>query len=87
MQFMVIEHFRDGNARPVYRRFTAQGRLMPDGIAYVASWISADFSRCYQVMQAEDAVTLQQWVAAWSDLVEFEIIPVVSGAEASLAAG
>ncbi len=83
MQFMVIERFKDGNAAPIYRRYETKGRLMPDGIGYVASWISADFTTCYQVMQAGDAALLQQWVAAWSDIVDFEIIPLVTGADAA----
>jgi hypothetical protein len=85
MQFMVIERFRAGDARPVYRRFAAEGRLMPDGIDYVASWVSADLASCFQVMRADNAALLQQWVAAWGDLVDFEIVPVVAGAEASQA--
>ena len=85
MQFMVIERFKDGNAAPIYRRYAAEGRLMPDGIAYVASWISADFTTCYQVMQAGDAALLQQWVAAWSDIVHFEIIPLVTEADTARA--
>ena len=85
MQFMVIERFRDGDATPVYERFAAEGRLMPDGIDYVASWVSADLTTCFQIMQADDAALLQQWVAAWSDIVDFEIIPVVTGTEAASA--
>lgn len=85
MKFMVIERFRDGDAAPIYKRFAARGRMMPDGIDYVASWVSADFTTCYQIMRADDAALLQQWVAAWSDIVDFEIIPVVTGAEAASA--
>ena len=83
MQFVVIEHFRQGDARPVYARFAAQGRLLPEGVSYVASWISADLTHCYQVMEADDVALLQRWTAAWSDLVEFEIIPVISSEEAA----
>lgn len=81
MRFMVIERFADGDARPIYRRFARSGRMMPEGIDYVASWISADFSTCYQIMEAPDAAALQRWVAAWSDIVEFEIVPVVTDGE------
>lgn len=86
MQFRVIEHFKDRNAKPVYERFAAKGRLMPEGVRYVASWIAADFSCCYQVMETDDAALLQQWVAGWSDLVAFDIVPVVSGVDAAKAA-
>jgi len=79
MQFMVIERFRKG-ARPVYERFVRDGRLMPsNGIEFVASWVSADLQRCFQVMECDDITLLQAWVANWEDLTEFEIVPVVSG--------
>ena len=87
MRFMVIERFADGDARPIYRRFARSGRMMPDEISYVASWISANFSTCYQLMEARDAAALQRWVAAWSDIVDFEIVPVVTGGEAAALTG
>lgn len=79
MLFMVIEHFRDQNAKAVYRRFREQGRLMPDDITFVDSWVTADLSRCFQLMKCDDVTLLQRWVAEWSDLVSFEIVPVSSG--------
>jgi hypothetical protein len=81
MQFMVIESFRNQDARSVYRRFREMGRLMPEGIAFVSSWVAADLSRCFQVVECEDVTLLQRWVAEWSDLVRFEIVPVVPGNE------
>ena len=78
MQFMVIERFRAG-ARPVYERFGADGRLMPDGLEFIASWVTADLGRVFQVMECEDITLLQRWVAAWEDIAEFEILPVVPG--------
>ena len=77
--YMVIEHFKDTVA--VYRRFREQGRGAPDGLKYVGSWIEANFDRCFQLMECEDARLLQQWIAFWGDLVEFEIVPVVPSAE------
>ena len=74
---MVIEHFRDGDPRPVYRRFRDEGRLAPDGLAYVASWVTDDLRRCYQVMECDDRALLDAWIARWSDLVDFEVIPVL----------
>jgi hypothetical protein len=79
---MVIEHFRGGDALPVYRRFRDQGRLAPDGLTYVASWVTDDFRRCFQIMECEDRQLLLEWTARWEDLVEFEIIPVMTSAEA-----
>lgn len=80
MQFMVIETFRNQDAKAVYRRFRDQGRMAPDGLTYVASWTSADLGRCFQVMECDDVALLQRWVAEWSDLVAFEIVPVTTGA-------
>ena len=79
MQFMVIETFRNGDARAVYERFQAAGRQLPDGVEFIDSWVSADLKRCFQLMRCDDAARLQQWVSAWSDLVDFEIVPVTSG--------
>ena len=81
MLFMVIERFRNRDAKAVYRRFRDQGRGMPEGLGYVSSWIEANFDRCFQIMECDDARLLQQWVVGWSDLIEFEIVPVVPSAE------
>ena len=83
MHYLVIEHFRDGDAGPVYERFRARGRLAPDGLSYVTSWVTDDLTRCYQVMACDDPVLLERWMAAWSDLVDFEVHPVISSAEAA----
>jgi hypothetical protein len=78
MQFMVIERFRDRDAKAVYRRFRDQGRMAPEGLKYVGSWIEVNFDRCFQIMECDDARLLQEWIADWGDLVEFEVVPVVS---------
>lgn len=85
MLFMVIENYRDQNAKAVYRRFRDKGRMMPDGLKFVSSYVSADLGRCFQLMEADDATLLQRWVAEWSDLVAFEIVPVVAGKDAAAA--
>ena len=81
MLFMVIERFKNRDARAVYRRFRDHGRGAPDGLKYVDSWIDASFDRCFQLMECDDAKLLQQWVLSWSDLIEFEIVPVVPSAQ------
>ncbi len=81
MLFMVIEKFRNQDAKAVYRRFGQKGRLTPDGLTFVSSWVTADLSRCFQIMECNDVTLLQRWVAEWSDLIDFEIIPVVQGKE------
>lgn len=80
--YMVIERFRDGNAKPVYERFAERGRLAPEGLTYINSWIDQDLKVCYQVMESPDRALLDEWIANWTDLVEFEVIPVVTSAEA-----
>ncbi len=81
MLFMVIENFRNQDAKAVYERFREKGRQMPDGLTFVSSWVAADLGRCFQVMDCKDVTLLQRWVAEWSDLINFEIVPVVLGKE------
>ncbi|HWW76922.1 MAG TPA: DUF3303 family protein [Pyrinomonadaceae bacterium] len=83
MLFMVIERFRDGDAAAVYRRFRERGRMTPDGLKYVDSWVERDFGRCFQLMECDDPSLLDEWAARWRDLVEFEVVPVVTSREAA----
>jgi hypothetical protein len=83
MLYMVIEHFRGGDARPVYERFRERGRLAPEGLAYVASWVDEGLARCWQVMETDDPALLEQWMAQWRDLVDFEVHPVLGSADAA----
>jgi hypothetical protein len=80
---MVVERFRDHNARPVYERAAERGRMMPDGLVYLDSWVEAGFGRCFQLVRCDDLALLMTWVAHWADLVEFEVIPVVTSSQAS----
>jgi hypothetical protein len=81
--FMVVERFRGGGARPVYERARDRGRLLPDGLRYVDSWVEANLGRCFQLMECDDLTLLTEWIAQWTDLVEFEVIPVVTSSQAS----
>ena len=81
--YMVIETFKDGNAVPVYQRFRDRGRLAPEGLTYVSSWVDTDLQRCYQVMETDDRTLLDQWIANWSDIVYFDVIPVITSAMAA----
>ena len=83
MLYMVIETFRPGQAPAVYQRARERGRMMPPGLTYVSSWVEPDFARCFQVMECDDADLLRQWMAAWDDLVEFEVVPVITSGEAA----
>ena len=87
MHFMVVETFRKQDAKAVYRRFRDKGRMMPDGLTFVASWVAADLGRCFQIMETGDVTLLQRWVAQWSDLIDFEIVPVIAGKETAAALG
>jgi Protein of unknown function (DUF3303) len=81
--YMVIEHFRNNDAVPVYRRFRDRGRMIPAGLAYVSSWVDQNFERCYQLMETEDRALLDQWIANWSDIVDFEVVPVMTSKQAA----
>ena len=83
MLYMVIETFKNRDAVPVYRRFRDQGRLAPEGLTYVSSWVTSDLMRCYQLMECEDPRLLDQWIARWSDLIDFEVVPVITSAQAA----
>jgi hypothetical protein len=83
MVYMVVESFRGGDAVPVYRRFRDRGRLMPGGIEYRGSWVTKDLRRCFQVMECDDPRLLEQWMANWNDITDFDVIPVMTSAEAA----
>lgn len=85
--YMVIEHFKGGDAIPVYRRFRDHGRLAPAGLTYVSSWVDTNFERCYQLMETDDMQLLEAWMARWNDIVDFEVHPVMPSAEAAQAIG
>jgi Domain of unknown function (DUF3303) len=83
MLYMVIERFKERAAPEIYRRFREKGRMMPEGLEYVSSWIDLDFKICYQLMRTEDFALFEKWIDNWRDLMEFEIIPVRSSTEAA----
>ena len=79
---MVIENFRPGKVGAIYRRFEQSGRHMPSGLTYIGSWITDDLTKCYQVMESQDPSLLDEWISHWSDLMDFEVVPVISSDEA-----
>ena len=85
MLYMVIERFKNRDAVAVYRRARDKGRMLPDGLAYVGSWVETNYDRCFQLMECVDERLFQPWIAAWQDLVEFEIVPVRTSDEARAA--
>jgi hypothetical protein len=80
---MIVEHFKNQDPLPIYRRFRDRGRLAPEGLHYVSSWIDDKFGRCFQLMETEDRALLDQWMAQWSDIVSFEVFPVITSKEAA----
>jgi hypothetical protein len=83
MLFMVIERYKNRDAEAVYRRFREHGRMLPEGLKYHDSWVEPNFDRCFQLMSADDPDLFQEWISHWQDLVDFEIVPVRTSAEAS----
>ena len=81
--YMIIERFKNGDPAPVYRRFREQGRMAPAGLQYISSWVDADLTMCYQVMQTADRKQLDQWMDNWKDLVDFEVRAVITSAQAA----
>ncbi|MEY2526112.1 MAG: hypothetical protein QOE73_883 [Verrucomicrobiota bacterium] len=81
MLYMVYERFAEGGAPEIYRRLKERGRMMPEGLEYVSSWIDVDLTKCYQLMQTDDASLFPLWTDNWKDLMEFEIVPVRTSAE------
>ena len=83
MLYMIVEHFKNRDPVPVYRRFLDRGRLAPDGLQYVSSWVDEKIERCFQLMETADRNFIDEWIANWSDIVEFEVYPVISSQEAA----
>jgi len=81
MLFMVIEHFKPEHRTAMGERFQTKGRMLPDGVTYHTSWMETNGASCYQVMEAPNRELLDTWIARWSDLVEFEVVPVLTSAE------
>ena len=83
MLYMVLERFRNSDAAAVYRRFRERGRMAPDGLNYISSWVTADLSTCFQVMETANRALLEDWMSHWSDLVDFEVHPVITSQQAA----
>jgi len=83
MLYMIVEHFKNDDPIPVYRRFRDRGRLAPDGLRYISSWVDEKLEHCFQIMETADRNLLDQWITNWSDIVEFNVFPVISSKEAA----
>ena len=76
MKCMVVEKFKPGKADEVYKRFNEKGRMLPDSIQYIDSWLSIDRTKCFQLMEADNVELFDEWISIWNDLIDFEIISV-----------
>jgi len=83
MLYMIIERFKDGDANPVYGRFRERGRMAPDGLVYVSSWVDEEMDICFQLMETNERRLIDEWISHWADLVDFEVYPVITSAEAA----
>ena len=81
--YMVVERFRNADPAPVYRRFRERGRMAPEGVNYISSWVTDDLGTCFQVMETQDRALLEEWMSHWSDIVDFEVHPVMTSKEAA----
>jgi 2-hydroxy-3-keto-5-methylthiopentenyl-1-phosphate phosphatase len=82
MLFMIIEKFHPGKVKNLYQRFEEKGRLMPEGVIYINSWIDTKINTCYQVMESDSEIKINEWISNWNDLADFEVIPVITSAQA-----
>ena len=82
MRYMIVEHFRNGDAAPVYARFRERGRMAPEGLHYVDSWVTDDLAHCFQIMECDDRSLIDQWLQSWNDLVDCEVHPIITSKEA-----
>lgn len=80
--YMIIEHFHPQKVKALYQRFEKKGRMLPDGVIYINSWIDENVETCYQLMESESLEKLEEWVSYWEDLADFEIVPIISSEEA-----
>lgn len=83
MLFMIVEHFKNGDAKPIYKRFQEKGRLTPDGLEYISSWVDKDLKICFQLMETNDEKLIDEWISNWNDIVDFEVFPVMNSKEAA----
>jgi hypothetical protein len=83
---MVIEHYKEGALSKIYERFAAKGRMMPPEVSYINSWVETNFKRCFQVMESPNRELLDQWISNWNDLVDFEVLEVMTSKEAQVRA-
>ena len=82
MLFMIIERFHSGKVKDLYKRFDEKGRMLPEGMTYINSWINEEVTLCYQVMESDNEEKIHEWIAKWNDLADFTIIPVITSAQA-----
>lgn len=83
MLYMVVEKFKNHDPLPVYRRFRERGRIAPEGLRYINSWVDENLACCFQLMESEDRALLEEWMNHWRDITDFEVFPVLTSEEAA----
>lgn len=83
MLYMIVEHFKNQDALPVYRRFREEGRLAPEGLTYISSWVDTSMHHCFQIMETDDRTLIDAWIANWQDIVDFQVFPIITSKEAT----
>jgi Protein of unknown function (DUF3303) len=83
MLYMIVEHFKNQDAVPVYQRFRDKGRLAPEGLTYVSSWVDTSLQKCFQIMETDDRTLIDAWIANWADIVDFDVFPIMTSKEAA----
>ncbi|MEO8861026.1 MAG: DUF3303 family protein [Ginsengibacter sp.] len=82
MVYMIIETFHPEKVKELYKRFAEKGRQLPGGVSYISSWVNEEVTMCYQVMESDSRAKINEWISCWMDLVDFEIVPVITSAQA-----
>ena len=84
MEYMIIERFKPEKLKAMYQRFEEKGRMLPEGVKYINSWIDERITVCYQVMESDSTEKINEWIGKWNDLVDFEVIPVITSLQAKM---
>jgi hypothetical protein len=83
MLYMIVERFRNGDPMPVYGRYREHGRMAPEGLRYLSSWVDEKLEICFQLMESADVSYVNEWIAHWNDIVDFDVYPVITAQEAA----
>jgi len=75
-KYMVVERFKPGLMEKNYEVYNSQGRMFPEGLYYLNSWVNAGNNVCFQLMESNDPSLFEEWFEKWEEFVEFELYPI-----------